>query len=388
MRRPATTLKVVALCLALGLPGACGLDFDAPFAEARGSDAGHDASFESTAGQGGSSGGGDGGQDEDSSAGGAGSGGAGAGGAAGQGGAGAGGTAGQGGAGAGGTAGQGGAGAGGTAGQGGAGAGGTAGQGGAGAGGTAGQGGGAGIGGAGGCAAGVGHDEDGDGIDDSCDNCPSVANATQANGDLDNLGDACEYSSPALLSKIAHFNSWAGVPPAWNLDAHSAVGADALVMSYPGCPSDACYGLAYRDAVLVGAFAVETVFRMVPGADAAAGVVFGLEPSTGTFSACELFAQGGQLQLGIWAENLSVPDNANLLAAIPVPQTLDSSQSDLRITATWTGTVLDCALRSGAGGNWKVEVSQQQLGGAPQGRYGLMIWESVSTFYSYTVYVP
>jgi hypothetical protein len=36
-------------------------------------------------------------------------------------------------------------------------------------------------------------DSDGDGVQDGVDNCPLVANATQADADLDGLGDACDF---------------------------------------------------------------------------------------------------------------------------------------------------------------------------------------------------
>src|SRR5690606_22110949 len=38
-------------------------------------------------------------------------------------------------------------------------------------------------------------DDDGDGVDDSTDNCPVVSNADQADDDEDGMGDACDPDS-------------------------------------------------------------------------------------------------------------------------------------------------------------------------------------------------
>ena len=62
------------------------------------------------------------------------------------------------------------------------------------------------------CATPTGHDEDHDGIDDSCDNCPTVANTDQANGQelaagnaADEVGDACDPAPMLAGDYIALF---------------------------------------------------------------------------------------------------------------------------------------------------------------------------------------
>ena len=42
------------------------------------------------------------------------------------------------------------------------------------------------------CSSAVGHDEDGDGIDDACDVCPHVVDRAQLDSDGDTIGDACD----------------------------------------------------------------------------------------------------------------------------------------------------------------------------------------------------
>ena len=70
------------------------------------------------------------------------------------------------------------------------------------------------------CVAPVGHDEDGDGIDDACDVCPWVADPAQLDGDGDGVGDACDPNPTTPTEQLARFDSFVAAP------------GDAMV----GCP--------------------------------------------------------------------------------------------------------------------------------------------------------
>ena len=75
------------------------------------------------------------------------------------------------------------------------------------------------------------HDEDGDGIVDSCDNCPATANAGQQDTTEmppDGVGDACD-PRPTERDRIAFFEAFAARPTDWTLDDMSIVGMDRLV---------------------------------------------------------------------------------------------------------------------------------------------------------------
>jgi len=64
----------------------------------------------------------------------------------------------------------------------------------------------------------AGHDEDSDGIDDNCDNCPTYANAGQADTDSDGLGDACEAPGDgALFTHIQVFDPMLSTAASWTV---------------------------------------------------------------------------------------------------------------------------------------------------------------------------
>lgn len=55
----------------------------------------------------------------------------------------------------------------------------------------------------------IGHDEDGDGIDDACDLCPHIAETDPFDGDGDRVGDACDPEPANPRQRIEFFESFA-----------------------------------------------------------------------------------------------------------------------------------------------------------------------------------
>jgi len=60
----------------------------------------------------------------------------------------------------------------------------------------------------------LGHDEDNDGVDDGCDNCPADANELQEDRDNDGVGDECDPDN-GTNQRIVFFDGFAGLDQTW-----------------------------------------------------------------------------------------------------------------------------------------------------------------------------
>jgi hypothetical protein len=68
----------------------------------------------------------------------------------------------------------------------------------------------------------VGHDEDGDGIDDACDGCPHIADPDQIDSDGDGVDDVCDPNPSSPRERIVFFDPFTSARPEWTVGGNPA----------------------------------------------------------------------------------------------------------------------------------------------------------------------
>lgn len=237
------------------------------------------------------------------------------------------------------------------------------------------------------CPAPVGHDEDGDTVDDACDNCPTWHNPTQADADHDGLGDACEAAgNPGLLSGIEAFDAfWAGGPTttwSWDTDGGTWTAAPDVVT---GSSAPAGHN-RWLDLAASSPYAVEV--RFVPaGSERAdrnyAGALVGVQSGYFWFCAFEWDSR----TLAFW--RFSGGTYVNRVAGTGGTVEATSRPRDLerRIRVTWDGASLRCSFDNAAGES--TEFSYAVPSGdrwSLDGSGGMRVYNETAEFRSFVLY--
>lgn len=225
----------------------------------------------------------------------------------------------------------------------------------------------------------VGHDEDGDTVDDACDSCPSYPNTPQVDGDQDGLGNACEApADPALWQKVASFESFVAAPGAsWELGDFTHA-PDELVVVAP-------YGGRNADWLtpLSGLYSVETTFAYDDNEAGWAGVRFAIgETWWGCLVHRVWTLDGHRYDLGLWEFPGSGSQQVLLRSE---QQDVGAEPADrprrVRVHVRQGGSVL-CTYDDTDGRHGEIEA---QAGNA-DGLVGLRAYDTQARFFSFVVY--
>lgn len=83
------------------------------------------------------------------------------------------------------------------------------------------------------CPDAVGHDEDGDAVDDACDVCPHKVDAGQTDQDGDGVGDVCDSRPLTAGERIVFFDPFTSVRPEWEFFEEPPTIADDKLTTGP-----------------------------------------------------------------------------------------------------------------------------------------------------------
>jgi len=234
----------------------------------------------------------------------------------------------------------------------------------------------------------VGHDEDGDGADDACDNCPTWPNVSQADADSDGVGDACEApGNPDLLDTLDHFEPWTGPPlTGWDVDTGYQHVGDALACDMGGGQSNATYS-----ASLAQPFGAEAVFSYGDTWGSGwAGVRFGVTTAAGPWWACLVrrspSAGGSTTHLELWNYD-GGGGYVDLMANVDYVEPSGSDPMIRRtVRALWNGNVIGCQFVNDNGDTQLLEHQPDPSTSSPDGQSGYRVYDDYAVFHSFVIY--
>ncbi len=240
------------------------------------------------------------------------------------------------------------------------------------------------------------HDEDGDGYDDSCDNCPGIPNPDQANeleaangAAVDQVGDACDPNPTLPGDTIALFEAfadsrvaerWQLVAGSWSFDGESLVyvnvasaylGTAIDLLPQPAPPFTAEFHLTLDEDLPNDQFSAPTV------------LIDGVDDGTGTFGGvtCGVARSGTapNLSNNVHAESTTT----GMETPYPYPLT---NQTGHRVTATSDpGVAVRCAVRPDTNPSQPTETRLALSTRPPSGRLGFAMSYKVNSHIHYLV---
>jgi hypothetical protein len=186
----------------------------------------------------------------------------------------------------------------------------------------------------------VGHDEDGDAIDDACDVCPHLPGADQADTDGDFVGDACDPEPMMPRQRLVFFDPFVNLAN-WSPRSDEVANNDQAVMTSIG-----------NFSALVRPYVPMTdLFEMGLAADTVGSgqaiVMINLDTGDTSNYFCEIYDNGvANLQFTYTLDGSNfvhpgVEQAMNRLAAGAGRLRFERDAANVRCGATWSGETLE-----------------------------------------------
>ncbi len=237
----------------------------------------------------------------------------------------------------------------------------------------------------------INHDEDADGVDDNCDNCPTYANPGQANADGDQIGDVCE--SPAGASALGTINvfesmntsvtTWTTVRGTWTPGTDQIAGT-------AGTDTDGNY--LHPLSLPANNYSVEVNFTYRADGVAGskwAGVIFGWQTSGGNLSnAYECLFERDTKELQIW--KYTTYNNMGWVFRTSVVVTTSATNAQLRkVRGYAVSPTVRCDYSDASGATATVSWTDPYIGANSfTGKAGYRLYNESANFTSFVYYLP